>query len=495
MSVHLIILFTILRIVKSANILAVSHTPFYSHQLFSHAIFKELAARGHNLTIFTTHPSDYSQFPNVIQHHFNESVKIKQKYMNIIEYKQKSMNAYKTMMHDRNWLGEALEAEVKHPEMQKLIKNKENYKFDVIILEFLIQYFAILAEIFNCPIIVASAIEPTAYIHGTMGNDVNYAHYPNIFLPYLHRHLTFSQRINSLSYLIYNLFLFKFYLMPKYRKIHEKYFSNIDKDFEEAFDERAVLMLVNTNVAFGHIRPLMPNTIQVGFLHVEPPKQIQNEKLLTFLDNSKNGVIVMNFGSLSDTKKIRNSTIEKFLKVFNQTKFDVIIKLHKIDQKIPKNVFISDWLPLADVLAHPKVKVFIFHGGLFSAYEAIDREIPMIIFPFAYDQGSNARMLVHNEVAIELDFNTFTEIELLQAIDEMNLEKYKENVKKFKQQVYDQPISNRNLTIWHIENVINNKNILKVITASRTDIFKSHDFDIIFPTVVLVYIVKKFLKK
>ncbi|KAG5679815.1 hypothetical protein PVAND_009353 [Polypedilum vanderplanki] len=494
LKISIILLFSNFKTLKSANILAFSQIAAYSNYLFNHVIFKEFAVRGHNLTIFATYPSDYSQFPNVIQHHFNESIKIRQKYMNIIEYKQKSMSAYKIGIYDRDWIFEAIKSEIEHPEMQKILNNYENYQFDLIIGEFSFLTFGVLAEIFNCPIIITSSVEPFSAAHVVMGNFIDAAHYPISYLPYLYRNLTLSQRIESLFVHLYSFALFVFYYGIENEKIYEKYFPIKNIDHYKIYQERAALMIMNTNFAFGHIRPLMPNTIQVGFLHVEPPKKIQDEKLLTFLDNSKTGVIVMNFGSLSDTKKIKNSTIEKFLKVFNQTKFDVIIKLHKIDQEIPKNVLISDWLPLADVLAHSKVKIFIFHGGLFSAYEAIDREIPMIIFPFAYDQGSNARMLVHNEVAIELDFNTFTENELLEAIHEINLNDYKENVKKLKKRVYNQPISNKNLLIWHVEKILRNKDDLKIITNDMSSVFLRHITDIYIFCLLLIIFVRKIVK-
>jgi hypothetical protein len=51
-----------------ANILGIFIYPFYSHQNFNHGIIKILADRGHNLTIITTHSSEYNQNTNVSQH-------------------------------------------------------------------------------------------------------------------------------------------------------------------------------------------------------------------------------------------------------------------------------------------------------------------------------------------------------------------------------------------------------------------------------------------
>ena len=123
--------------------------------------------------------------------------------------------------------------------------------------------------------------------------------------------------------------------------------------------------------------------------------------------------------------------------------------------KLPSNILAVSWLPLADVLSHKNVKLFITHGGINSVYEAIDREVPMIVFPLAYDQPGNAKMMVNKGIARELDLNTFTEDDLINAINEMMTnEEYLENIKTLKRLVYDQPIKPRELAVWHIEHVL-----------------------------------------
>ena len=45
----------------------------------------------------------------------------------------------------------------------------------------------------------------------------------------------------------------------------------------------------------------------------------------------------------------------------------------------PSNVKISKWLPQADLLSHPNIKLFIMQGGQQSLEEAIDRTIPLVV--------------------------------------------------------------------------------------------------------------------
>ncbi|KAG5668853.1 hypothetical protein PVAND_016775 [Polypedilum vanderplanki] len=351
---------------------------------------KVLAARGHNLTIFTPQLiKDLENSPNVVQYYF--------------------------------------------------VKSYEIFRKNVDPLMFL-------AEINDCPIITSSALNAGFMIHGLMGNDINPALYSETgHLSFLNRNLNIMKRIESLLFSIY--FMIVIIFSKNNKKLQNQFFIEKPVDIDGILQKRSALLLTNTNVGFGHIRPLMPNTVQVGFMHVEPPKEIKNKNLKEFLDNSTNGIIVMSLGSKADTKSLNLATVNKFLNVFNQTKFNVVWKSHESDQIIPQNVMLCNWLPLADVLAHKNVKLLINHSGLMSSYEAIDREIPMIVFPLAYDHHVNAKMMVHKKIAIELDLNNFSEENLLSAIDEVTKGDFKENVKKLREKVYDQPIKSLDLAV------------------------------------------------
>lgn len=54
--------------------------------------------------------------------------------------------------------------------------------------------------------------------------------------------------------------------------------------------------------------------------------------------------------------------------------------------QLPPNVRILPWLPQSDILAHPKTKAIIAHGGSLSTQEAVFRGVQLLIIPFVYDQ-------------------------------------------------------------------------------------------------------------
>ncbi|KAI0943612.1 hypothetical protein AcW1_002736 [Taiwanofungus camphoratus] len=65
--------------------------------------------------------------------------------------------------------------------------------------------------------------------------------------------------------------------------------------------------------------------------------------------------------------------------------------------------FLSAWSPQQLILAHPVTGWFVTHGGHNSVVEAISQGIPMICWPFAFDQPTNSVHLTCNlDIAYEL---------------------------------------------------------------------------------------------
>lgn len=66
---------------------------------------------------------------------------------------------------------------------------------------------------------------------------------------------------------------------------------------------------------------------------------------------------------------------------------------------------------------HPKVKLCIGHGGISGVYEAVDAGVPVLGFPFFYDQPKNLRNLVDAGMAISLNWFSLTKDSFLNAIN------------------------------------------------------------------------------
>jgi len=446
-----------------ANILGIFPFPYFSHATLHHSYMRALIDKGHSATIFTTYLGDYENNPNVTQIHLPKSIEIHKNHTDMLMYKRKNLSWWDILVnHEMKSYLKAIEYEMELPEMQDLIHNSTKYKIDLIIVEcYFCPYFN-LAEIFDCPIIIVGSSDVPAIVHELMGNAMDPTEYcESEFLPFMHGDMTIPQQLYSIAVYLYHNLPHRLYNHVVSRILDNKYFGHLGSTYDEQALSRIALLMTNTNTAFGHVRPLMPDTIQIGLSHIREPKELKDLELKKFLDESENGVLVMALGSRADPKSLGTENVKKFMSAFNQTNMNVLWKLHDVDEgvEVAENVKIVDWMPLFDVMTHPNVKLLIFHGGLLTSYEAIDREVPMIVFPLAFDQYINTKHMARNGVAMEMDLNNFDDISLVAAIEEMRNQKYADNIKKLRNLVYDMSISSKELVIWRIEKVLRSQKI------------------------------------
>lgn len=83
---------------------------------------------------------------------------------------------------------------------------------------------------------------------------------------------------------------------------------------------------------------------------------------------------------------------------------------------LPPNVKLMPWLPQQDLLGHPKVRLFINHGGLCSMQEAIYHGVPIIALPVFGDHPINSQKIQDDGYGIRLDWDLLTEAILYDSI-------------------------------------------------------------------------------
>lgn len=68
---------------------------------------------------------------------------------------------------------------------------------------------------------------------------------------------------------------------------------------------------------------------------------------------------------------------------------------------------------------HPNIKLFISHGGISGIYETVDAGVPVLGFPFFYDQHRNIANLVDAGMAISMELLSVTTDTFLNSILEL----------------------------------------------------------------------------
>ena len=184
---------------------------------------------------------------------------------------------------------------------------------------------------------------------------------------------------------------------------------------------------------------------------VSDPKPLPKE-LEEFIDGSgRHGTIIATFGTLKHVRKAYiPRMLERLFQVFERLPQRIIMAADPVkDRRVPKNVLISNWLPQNDLLAHPKVKLFITHGGSNGQLEAIHHAVPMLAMGKDWDQVYNNQKMEMKGFGKYISAKHFTADELYDAIKEiMGNVIYKDNLKKCSEIIHNLPSAKEIVTSW-----------------------------------------------
>ncbi|XP_038111856.1 UDP-glucosyltransferase 2-like [Culex quinquefasciatus] len=308
---------------SGSRILAIFPSPANSHQIVFRAIVKGLLERGHHVTMMGTDPIETDN-PNITQIDWSFAHKIIVENIDVAKLRQencKTLTISKQLLHVTEMF---VRAEMNHPDVQQLIRNAGDEQFDVLIVEYfqMTPFFAF-AELFNVPMIGVTSIDSISQAHEVVGNVVNPVIHPEISHKFS-VNLNFFQRIDALLtkiFIDHILFPGEF---AKYDEIIEQNFgSNMSKSYE--LMNRVDFLMTNVEPAMGFIRPIVPQAIQLGFLHIEPPKPLPTD-LQQYLDRSRHGVIYFSLGTLIRSSSVNAKNTKIFLDAFKSLKYDVLWK-------------------------------------------------------------------------------------------------------------------------------------------------------------------------
>jgi len=156
-----------------------------------------------------------------------------------------------------------------------------------------------------------------------------------------------------------------------------------------------------------------------------------------------------------------------FLDVFGSLKQRILWKFeNETLPNLPANVKVQSWLPQADILAHPNVKVFIAHGGLFGTQEAVFNGVPILGMPVYCDQHLNIYQAEKAGYALRLDFRTLTADELRKSLLELiENPKYSNKIRQASMVFRDRPLKAMDTAMYWINYVIEHRGAPHLVAA------------------------------
>lgn len=258
--------------ITCANILGIIPTPSLSHQTPFQPIWRELSQRGHQVTVLTTHPIGDPTLTNLTEINLNFSAQAFKNWK-VFERLIEGMAPLESARVFEGLINETTTMQLQNEEVQRLLKSDQS--FDVILAEVHLPPILGFVWRFKCPWIGISSYDTALQYHYVMGNPVHPAFTPDYNLKVAsHEGLSFFERLSSL---VFNIACVDIYLNSYLDDLSEdlkRYFGDDMPPLRE-IQNNISMLFISTHPMTHAIRPLQPNTIQIGTgLHIKNPEEL-----------------------------------------------------------------------------------------------------------------------------------------------------------------------------------------------------------------------------
>uniref|UniRef100_A0A1I8M1B7 UDP-glucuronosyltransferase n=1 Tax=Musca domestica TaxID=7370 RepID=A0A1I8M1B7_MUSDO len=436
---------------ESAKILAIFPFPGPSQYLVVQPYLKTLAARGHEVTVINAFPQK-----KPIDNYRDIEVPEVMKYVgDLFSYADLRMNKLKEVL-GYSWYYSSIVRDVMGNEnVQKLLQSPEEH-FDLVIVETLqTDVFYGFAQHFNASLIGFSSYGTDPYIDSLVDNISPLAYNP-LFSGNSMERMDFWQRLENMWHNLIMLCHRVLIHNPLHDSLYREYFPHARKSLED-MRQNISLILLNQHYSLSFPRPYVTNMIEVGGFHLQPKPQPLPNDIEEFIGNSEQDVIYFSMGSNIRSEHFPEPIRKVILETFAQLPYKILWKFENpaLMANKPSNVFISKWFPQGDILNHPKVKLFISHGGLLSLTESIYYGKPILGMPIFFDQHRNIQRAKQYGFALFLDYATLNVTGFTASIRElMENPQYLQRAQDISRRYRDQPIDPMEKAIYWTEFVL-----------------------------------------
>uniref|UniRef100_A0A3Q3X1F6 UDP-glucuronosyltransferase n=1 Tax=Mola mola TaxID=94237 RepID=A0A3Q3X1F6_MOLML len=364
-----------------------------SHWVNMNVIIEALHSRGHQVSVVRSSKDFITEFVGQLLAIQREGKSLWTRYKLEKEQAEKSLEMNEKMSKILEMLFENKE----------LMQSIQNAKYDLVLTDPMSPIGAIVAHYFGLPLVFN--------VRWTSHGEGHFAIAPS---PLSYVPLTGTELSDKMSFFerMFNVFMFSFweyqiakYVLPSYAGMIEKYLGP-DIDYKSLF-QAADLWLMRVDFVFEFPRPTMPNVIYMGGFQCKP----------------KHGIIIIYKGDRPAS--------------------------------LGNNTLLVDWMPQTDLLRHPKIKLFVAHGGTNGVQEAIYHGVPILGLPLIFDQRDNLFRIEVRGAGKIVDFFTMNEHTFLQGIQEvLNDPTYTTNMQILSQLHRDQPMKPLDTALFWIEFVM-----------------------------------------
>ncbi|GMT15916.1 hypothetical protein PFISCL1PPCAC_7213 [Pristionchus fissidentatus] len=337
-----------------------------------------------------------------------------------------------------------------------LVEKLTTEKFDVLFTE----------NFDMCGVGLSHVIKPKSFIpvaaSGAFGPQleefglpVALSYDPALYVSHMNVHSMWDRIVN-----IYADWLVRLSFNPMRYYVHDVYKKKYGADFPtmDQISSNSAFVFTNTEPLIDYALPSISKVIPIGGIGASEPKQLSEDwvKILTKRDKT----VLLSFGSVLKSAYLPIEVKTSIIETVKALPHVTFIWKYEEDDEFTKNIAskvanldLTKWMPQVDILAHPRLSVFITHGGMGSTQETALRGVPGIFIPIFGDQPRNAGMMEHNRLGKVLDKtdvkNSAKFIAVLKEV--LEDDSYRTNARKVSAMLYKRPFTAREQLIKYTE--------------------------------------------
>lgn len=253
-----------------ARVLAVFPYNGHSHFVMVEPLMVALSKRGHHVTVISPFPrrkgGDGDRYVDV---DVSDALPPVTSQMNVTEFEPENPVSGLRDLCQMNH--RVCEVTFENPRVRNLIR--QGGPFDVVFAEaFATDCFAAFAHVFDAPLVSIRTSDYSPQLNRRVANPQNPSYLVNHLLTYTGRDMSFAQRlINALATHFGAVGYHAFSDGPS-TELVTRHFGSSTPPVPDIVRRRTALVLVNTHHSLTQSRPLVPNVIEVGGLHIRQPE-------------------------------------------------------------------------------------------------------------------------------------------------------------------------------------------------------------------------------
>ncbi|CAD5213504.1 unnamed protein product [Bursaphelenchus xylophilus] len=455
-----------------------------SHIFFMGKLADWLVEAGHNVTFYQQHVTDHTNqvgtklARTVVRPKPNITVDTDPGQDIFWKPTAQSNTAY--LKHFIYLSSQVCRSQLVDPQLPEQLRSE---KYDFAVLEFIDRCgYAILEKAGIEKYATLTAFMPSRPIYAALGLPLGIGFVPD-WTSEFSAMQTYSERLQAFANHLLNLaFMEKVKTLPTtaaIQELHDKNFNVIEKIAKSSY----IFTNVDEHLSFQH--PTSSKLIFIGGSDMKnhKPKPLPSD-FQKIVDNSKRGVVLVSFGTVTLAYKMPQEKKEAFEELFKRNPdIDFIWKYEVEDEvaaKLP-NVHKRKWIPQHELLANPRTLAFITHGGLNSLSETAEMGVPTICIPLFVDQIPNCQAAQSHRISIPLDKMSLNAADLDEALQKLLADpSYRQRAQNMANLMNNKPFSPRERFVRYVEHAVK-YDVHEVLDLQiRTEGFiKSHNIDFI----------------